>query len=958
VSHTTASYSRLKTGALFLFAGALALLLTDSPMLQRWDQVIYDLHAGLWSRPPPSDIRIVAIDEQSIEALGRFPWPRRTHRELIARLTAAGSRAIGLDLILSQPDKFDPAGDLALAEAIRDSGRVILPLFPETKAPFEGLVAVHPLPVFEQAAAGVGHVDGELDSDGIARSVFLKAGLGVARWPAFPLAMLQLDEVIDGALPGQRRKGTEVASNGLWVRDHRVLIPFAGPPGHFNQFSYIDVLKVRVNVAEFANKWVLIGVTAAGFGNLLPTPTTGHQPMNGVEFNANILDTLLRGNAIRPLDLGWNRVITLLLVLSSLFLSLHLATRWTLLAWLGLLLPPLLLSTFMMEFFRYWFAPASALLLIGLVYPVGMWTRLKQVVQQASTEKQKAEASLSTLSDSILVIDREGIIEYLNSAAEGLIGYSIGQIQVHSLQEILSVSDDENGGAMTAVLDGNRHITVPCKGEVTSHSGEHRPVWIRSTPLRDRWGRRLGQIVTLYEDSREQMTGKANAASSYLDALTGLPNRALLATQLNRIIARAKRAVCNVAVLIINLDRFRRVNDGLGHQVGDQLLQAVATRLKKSIRGSDLLARNSSDEFVVILEDLSSGRSVANIARQLLEQLALPFEIENREINVTVTIGISLYPQDGRTPELLLKSACAALNTQKQNVPGNFRFASDEIRQLIQQRSDLEHRLHHALERGELELYYQPQIDLKTGNIVAAEALLRCCHLNGEMIPSSHFISLAEESGLIHPIGKWVFDSSCRQLRQWQDEGMAPLRIAVNLSPIQFDAPNILIQMKQSLEKYQIDPELIELEITESSIMKNIELTTKVLREFKAMGGHIAVDDFGTGYSTFAYLKHLPADCLKIDKSFVRDITAFQNDAFITLSIISMAHGLGLKVVAEGVETAEQLTLLSKQNCDLGQGFYLSRPLPPREFAAMVRKSIFNGGIKGLHGKLADKGCS
>ncbi len=424
---------------------------------------------------------------------------------------------------------------------------------------------------------------------------------------------------------------------------------------------------------------------------------------------------------------------------------------------------------------------------------------------------------------------------------------------------------------------------------------------------------------------------------AYYDTLTTLPNRTLLHDRLNQAISHAQRDNRSVAVMFLDLDRFKSVNDTMGHAVGDRLLKVVADRLSRCVRDSDTVARLGGDEFVIILTAINHADDVATIAEKIQKILAGPISLGEHEIYTTASIGIALCPLDGGDVNMLLKNADIAMYQAKEQGRNTFQFFSREMNIKALEHLMLETSLRRGLERKEFFLVYQPLLDLKTGNLVGMEALVRWQHPDLGLLLPGKFIPIAEETGMILPLGDWVLAAACRQNRQWQREGLPQLRVAVNLSARQFSQTDLAKRVAEILTTTGLQPECLELELTESTIMSNAEETITILRELKAMGISLAIDDFGTGYSSLSYLKHFPIDRLKIDRSFVCDITTNPDDAAIADAIIAMAHSLKLKVTAEGVEKQEQLAYLSSRNCDEMQGYFLSYPVGADEFAAFVR---------------------
>jgi len=424
------------------------------------------------------------------------------------------------------------------------------------------------------------------------------------------------------------------------------------------------------------------------------------------------------------------------------------------------------------------------------------------------------------------------------------------------------------------------------------------------------------------------------------DALTGLPNRLLLYSSLAQAIANARRHGEMMALLFIDLDDFKRINDSLGHHVGDLLLQTAAQRLQACIRQGDILARLGGDEFVLVLSSLGQGGEAALVADKVLKALDSTFDVEGHELHVGGSIGISVYPADGQDAETLMRSADTAMYHAKGNGRGNYQFFTESLNIAIQHRLTMENQLRQALVRGEFALHYQPQVDMQSGRIVSAEALLRWRRGGKSMISPLEFITVAEETALILPIGEWVLREACGQLRRWHDDGYRDLTIAVNLSPRQMSQSGFPELVGKILWDSGVSAAALDLEITESMLMQPSGENMTTLRQFSEMGIQLSVDDFGTGYSSLSYLKRFPVDTLKIDQSFVRGIEHDANDMAIADAIIGMAQGLHLKVIAEGVETAGQAAYLKSRSCELAQGFYYSEPLAADAFSALLHQAV------------------
>jgi diguanylate cyclase (GGDEF)-like protein/PAS domain S-box-containing protein len=554
---------------------------------------------------------------------------------------------------------------------------------------------------------------------------------------------------------------------------------------------------------------------------------------------------------------------------------------------------------------------------------------------RAETQMRKLSSALEQSADSVVITDRQGIIEYVNSGFEKTTGYSRAEAVGQSPR--LVKSDKQGAGFYKKLWD-----TI-LAGEVFSDVFVNRrkdgSLYYEEktiTPLKDSTGAVTHFVATGKDVSERMQAQERMQHMAQHDALTELPNRMLFLDRLKQALARARWHKRLIAVLFVDLDRFKTINDTLGHEVGDRLLQALAERFSASVREGDTVARFGGDEFVMLLDDVSSEKDIGVVAQKVLEALAPAFLIDGQSLYVTASIGVSLYPNDGEDSGTLLKNADIAMYRAKELGKNTYQFYSADMSARAFERLTLESSLRHAIERDEFRLYYQPQIDTASGAIVGVEALLRWQHPDFGLVAPAEFIPLLEETGLIVPAGDWVFRTACEQLRAWHSAGWPGLRMAVNLSPRQFQTVGLSIMVERGLAIVQCDPDLIELEITENVLLRHAVATVDALDAVRALGVRLAIDDFGTGYSSLSYLRRYAIDTVKIDRSFVHDIPSDPDDSAITTAIISLALSLKLDVIAEGVETEAQRAFLLERGCHLMQGYLFSRPLPPEDITRLL----------------------
>jgi diguanylate cyclase (GGDEF)-like protein/PAS domain S-box-containing protein len=571
---------------------------------------------------------------------------------------------------------------------------------------------------------------------------------------------------------------------------------------------------------------------------------------------------------------------------------------------------------------------------------------LKQVIERQAAEealffeRQRADVTLNSIGDAVLSIDMPGHVTYLNPVAERMTGWLRQEALGRPLADVFRIIDattrEPARNPMDQAIQLDRIVGLTPNCLLVRRDGFETAIEDSASPIHDRSGQVIGAVIVFKDVSVARALSLQAVHLAQHDFLTDLPNRMLLSDRLTQAIALARRHGQRLAVLFLDLDRFKHVNDTLGHAMGDTVLQSVARRLVSCVRSSDTVSRLGGDEFVVLLTDIETRDGASCSARQIAAALVAPHEVAHQQLHVTASIGISIYPDDGPDAETLIKCADTAMYHAKERGRHTFQFFEGEMNARAVERQWVEAGLHRALERREFVLHYQPKIDLDTGAVTGAEALVRWANPERGLMLPKDFLPIAEECGLIVPIGQWVLREACRQARAWIDEGRRPMAVAVNISAVEFGDPRFLQNLRTVLNDSRLDARYLEIELTESSLIQHADSTALTLRALKDVGVQVAIDDFGTGYSNLSYLRQFPIDVLKIDQSFVHEISAIPVGTSIVSAVISMGKSLGHRVIAEGVETGEQLAFLQSERCGEGQGYYFSRPLDAEQFIGLL----------------------
>jgi len=572
---------------------------------------------------------------------------------------------------------------------------------------------------------------------------------------------------------------------------------------------------------------------------------------------------------------------------------------------------------------------------------------LREVNRTLAAEQHLNQTIIQSSPFAIYTRDRNGIVTAWNRAAEQLFGWRASEVIGKPLLSVPAEKLRETAELRERVLGGESLIQQEVQRQ--KRDGTVFDLSTTLAPLRDETGAIDGYLAIAADITERKAAERQIEFLAYRDVLTGLPNRLLLQDRFGQATAQADRGGLKVALLFLDLDNFKTINDSLGHAVGDALLQEIAQRLGDCVRETDTISRQGGDEFLIVLPELRGIDAITPVLLKIRERLQAPFEVDGHELSTSASIGVALYPDDGRDFDTLLKKADTAMYQAKDAGRNSYRFFDEQMNVRAVEHLQLKSGLRRALERGEFELYYQPQVDLRSGAVTGAEALLRWNHPELGLVPPGRFIPVAEDTGLIVPIGEWVLLEACRQGAAWRQAGLPPLVLAVNLSAVQFRRGEVEQSVTGALQASGLDPHCLELELTESILLQHTDQVLGTVQRLKQLGVKLAIDDFGTGYSSLSYLKRFDVDKLKIDQTFIRDLATDPDDAAIIRAIIQMARSLKLRTIAEGVENDVMLDQLRLFECDEAQGYHFSRPLPAQGFAEFLaawqrRQAVEQGG--------------
>ena len=877
------------------------------------DNKLLDARFALVTRPVPSNLVVVAIDPESLERIGVWPWPREDHAKVIENLVNVGAARIAFDVDFSSAS--NPASDKRLAGALANShGRVALAVLKQGRRSGGAAKAIltEPLPAFREFAT-LASVSVRPDEDGVVRRINVREPWRDAWLPSVP------------ALLANRQSATD-----------SFYIDFGFDPASIPQISYADVLSGTFDPAAVAGKTVIVGATAVQLGDYLTVPRYG--VLSGAQVLGLAYHSLASGRALQHLGGIWILAAAFLLAFTLCPLCIRFAWRRSLVV-LGAS-SSVVIAALVFAYLAGIIVDGAPLLLAAALSFVGGlagrsdWQALLLRIQRREMRHRETMMNgvVHNSFDAIFIMDDSGLIEEANDSAVAMFGDDGARLHGRDIATLIARAEN-------LIPRASMHMApMPVEGEQRSEmtarrlDGSDFPVEIVIRQMITETG--CWQIAFV-RDITERMAHQRTLEHQALhDPLTGLPNRTCLFRKMRESIRLSANGREKFALLLLDLNRFKEINDTLGHNIGDVLLGQIANRLKAPLRRTDTIARLGGDEFAIVLQPAPDRTAVDSIAERLQRSLDAPFQYNGMSLDVGASIGVSFFPDDsGDATELLQKADVAMYAAKLAGLPMAFydrTLDQNSVRHLT-----LTGDLKRAIEDNKLMLYFQPKISIETGDVVGVESLLRWDHPTHGFIPPDEFVALAERTGLTRKMTNWVLDAAVSQCARWRAQGL-DLAIAVNLSARSLQDSDLPGTLEALLQKHGVAPASIVLELTESGIMADPSRARAVIGTLNGRGFRLSIDDFGPGYSSLGYLKNLPVHELKIDKSFVLDMMANENDRVIVKSTVDLAHNLGLSVVAEGVESAEVLDALNGLGADIAQGYFISRPVPAAEFEAWL----------------------
>ncbi|MDA0229150.1 MAG: EAL domain-containing protein [Proteobacteria bacterium] len=884
------------------------------------ERELVDTRFRVVTRPATGDLVIVMIDPRSISELRTWPWPRNFHAEIVEILLKAGARRVAFDVEFGAPST--PEADRRFAQALAAAKeKVVLPVFAQIQSSADGsnLVLSGPLRAFARHVQ-VASINTRPAEDGMIRRMTVRQPWANRTVPTMSVR-----------LAGREEAPFEMFNIDYGIDRHSI-----------PRISYVDVLRGRFDPEEIAGKQFLIGATAIELGDQMPVPIAKSVPgvfVQGLAFESLAQDRALQGIGTAP-------VLALVFFVAALFGGIYSALSWrrALALTLAGSIFMLLMSTGVQAVWPVLLDSSPVILVLILLFAYSV---VRRVDQQAfrlllqGSELRRTNAMMKSVVDNtfdgIVIIKQKGSIRTANAAVARIFGYGEDELIDQELSLLIPEITQDNDAPLESILlvdAGPRELGGQRKDgssfslelTVTEMNFDDEQMFVGI--VRDVTERKI------YQDKLEYQ--------AVHDALTGLPNRALLNDRLEHDLHLAKRENKPLAILPLDLDCFKEVNDTLGHHIGDLLLKMVAERLTVPLRDTDTIARFGGDEFAILLPAVSDQYQAQAVARRIIESLKSPFLLDKIELEVGVSVGIAMYPEHAETPARLIQAADVAMYMAKKAGTGLAEYDADKDRSSVRQLT-VTGDLRQAIEGNELAIVFQPKIDLATGRAAGGEVLSRWVHPEHGFISPDEFIELAEQTGLIRSLTVWMFNTALRSLSEWQRLGLG-MAMSVNISARNLHERDLPEVIEGLVNEWKIDREFLTLEITESAIMIDPEQAMSTIQRLDELGMRLSIDDFGTGYSSLSYLKRLPVDELKIDKTFVMNMTEDKSDEVIVRSTIDLAHNLGLKVVAEGVEEAAHAKRLKELGCELGQGYYFARPMPIAEFTTWLEESPWGYG--------------
>jgi diguanylate cyclase (GGDEF)-like protein/PAS domain S-box-containing protein len=874
------------------------------------ENALTDMRFSVLTRPATGQLVVVAIDPPSIEAIGVWPWPRSIHAKLIEKLEHAGASDIVFDVDFSSPS--NPSADKTFEQALRQAGgSVVLPSFQQTVGDRGRGTSIHvnrPLPLFAEHAWSA-MVNVTVDSDGLVRRYMLGERIDETFVPS-----------VGALLAGvyQRQVGD-------------FLIDYGIRPGTVSTISYIDVLNGNPDaVAKLNGKKVLVGATALELGDRFNVPRG--QVVPGVLLQALAAESILQGRTLRPTSFLISLAeIAIIVVVMMLVWRRSAGTRLAILAGLAITVE------------------ASAIALQA-VAPISIDTSLLHITIAAylaavaldeidfrgllgKVAEDRFQRITMSLGDGLMCTDQKGIVTFWNPGAEAIFGYQPTDIVGRPFDSVCKWPDDP-GSPQSLLALSQASLRIPggivMEIEGRRANGELFPLEACFSAWQGTEGFQYGAVFRDISDRKREAERIRYLAQH--DTLTGLANRNTLHEHLDQLIEAAKHQATQIALLVLDLDKFKEINDSLGHTYGDRVLCAVALHLEELTQDAGLLARLSGDEFAIVL----SGDDVAAKARALSERITSAMSksviaVSGRWLRVRCSIGVAIFPDDCAMGEELLSNADLALYRAKAAGRGGYAFFDRSIRDELESQLRSKNELERAVKQGEFELFYQPQVSLTDGKLLGAEALIRWRHPERGLVSPAEFMPIVNTTSLSDTVGLWVIQTACRQGRRWQEQGREMV-IGVNLSPSQLQSDDFPETIAAILQETGLSPHLLELEVTENILLEDDDRVIDIFQRIRSLGVRIALDDFGTGYASLSYLKKFPIDRLKIDRSFVMELGTNSDDVAIVSSTVNLAKLLGLAVIAEGIEERSTVDLLLGMGCEVGQGYHFSPPVSAERF--------------------------